>query len=142
VFSSPVIANGILYIGSMDMNFYALNAESGRFRMQLGTLEISGSPAVSGSTVYFTSRSYLYAIDGTARNCRLRMISVPGGCNSMHSGWRHASAPLRSLMGMRIAYTSSNTTPVIDGDKLFTTGDNKVYRLDLPTKSSIGPLIH
>src|SRR5436309_14038881 len=47
VVSSPVIARGILYVGSTDHNFYALNLDGSlkwKFRARSG---ITSSPAVS-----------------------------------------------------------------------------------------------
>lgn len=135
VMSSPVIANGILYVGSQDMACYAIDAESGRFRLKMGTYEVLSSPAVSGTTVYFTSRNYLFAMDGEARNW-------PGE-EDLRPWWLEFYAfrlapppPPRSgvLWGLGIAFNSSNTTPVIDGNSLYTTGDNKVLKVDLTQK--------
>jgi outer membrane protein assembly factor BamB len=135
VMSSPVVSGGILYVGSMDMSCYALDAESGRFRLKMNTMEVFGSPAVIGETVYFTSRNFLFAMDGLARNW-------PGE-HDLRPWWLQFYAfrlapppPPRSgvLGALRLGFFASNTTPVIDGTTLYTTGDNKLLAVDLPTR--------
>ena len=137
VMSSPVIADGILYIGSMDFSCYALNAENGRFRLKMNTFEVLSSPAVSDGKVYFTSRSFLFAMDGKARNW-------PGE-ESLRPWWLQFYAfrlapppPPRSgvLWGMRLSFSSSDTTPIVSGDSLFTTAGGSLYRVDLTTRKS------
>lgn len=135
VMSSPVVSEGILYVGSMDMFCYALNAENGRFRLKMRVLEVFGSPAVSDETVYFTSRNFLFAMDGKARNW-------PGE-QDLRPWWLQFYAfrlapppPPRSgvLWALKVGALSSNTTPVVDGTTLYTTGDNKLLAVDLTTR--------
>ncbi len=75
--SSPVITNGILYIGCNDMYCYALNATTGKFRLKVPSYEVLSSPAVLDSTVFFTSRGYLYVMNGKARNWPYEMELRP-----------------------------------------------------------------
>ena len=67
--SSPVVANGIVYISSGDGSFYALNASDGRFRLKFNTYTggIQSSPAVNNREVYFTVSGALYALNGQGR---------------------------------------------------------------------------
>ncbi len=62
--SSPVISNGILYIGSNDKKFYALDSKSGKEIWQFKTDgEITSTAAVYNGTIWFTSRDgYLYEL--------------------------------------------------------------------------------
>ncbi|MCP4714584.1 MAG: PQQ-like beta-propeller repeat protein, partial [Deltaproteobacteria bacterium] len=70
VTSSPALdSNGILYIGSADNNFYAINAETGAIEWKYttgGAIEFS-SPAIDiNGVVYIGSNDgYLYAFDTT-----------------------------------------------------------------------------
>ena len=64
---SPVVANGVVYVGSYN-KFYALNAATGEVIWTFGSRElgISCSPAVADGIVYFGSGDqgwYLYALD-------------------------------------------------------------------------------
>ena len=63
--SSPVIANGIVYIGSQDHSFYALDANSGRkVWSYLTGGPIISTPAVANGVVYFGSLdNSMYALD-------------------------------------------------------------------------------
>jgi outer membrane protein assembly factor BamB len=134
--SSPVISGGILYIGSMDSACYALDAVSGRFRLRVASWEVPGSPAIGqDDVVYFVSRNILYAMDGRARNW-------PGE-EDLRPWWLQFYAfrlapppPPRSglLWGMRIAANTSNTTPIVDGTTIYTTGDNKLLAVDLTAR--------
>ena len=63
--SSPVVANGMVYIGSLDHKLYALDAKSGAFRWAYTTAgPIRSSPAVNDGMVYVGSLDHnLYALD-------------------------------------------------------------------------------
>lgn len=63
--SSPVIAHGIVYIGSQDHSFYALDANSGRkVWSYLTGGPIISTPAVVNGVVYFGSLDHsMYALD-------------------------------------------------------------------------------
>jgi outer membrane protein assembly factor BamB len=66
--SSPVVANGMVYIGSLDHKLYALDAKTGAFRWAYTTGgPIRSSPAVSNGMVYVGSLDHnLYALDATS----------------------------------------------------------------------------
>jgi outer membrane protein assembly factor BamB len=135
VMSSPVVSNGILYIGSMDNSCYALNAEDGRFRLKMRVQEVVSSPAVSGDTVYFTSRNFLYAMDGRARNWPREEDLRPWWIECWAFGLAPPPPPVSGVLwGLKLTSTVSNTTPVIDDTTLYTTGDSRVLRVDLTTK--------
>ena len=56
VFSSPVITNDTLLIGSNDTKLYALDLATGQEKWEFATDDIIGSsPAVAGNRVYLTS---------------------------------------------------------------------------------------
>src|SRR5580692_3426354 len=52
VYSSPAVANGVVYFGSWDRNLYALNASTGALLWRYNTGEVSSSPAVANGVVY------------------------------------------------------------------------------------------
>jgi outer membrane protein assembly factor BamB len=66
--STPALANGVLYFGSGDKNFYAIDARSGTERWRFNTGgAVNSSPAISNNQVYFSSRDgYLYALSTDA----------------------------------------------------------------------------
>jgi eukaryotic-like serine/threonine-protein kinase len=65
IFSSPVIKDGLVYIGSEDSNLYAIKLYSGELSWKFHTGgSVSSSPAIFNSVVYFTSYDgYCYALD-------------------------------------------------------------------------------
>ncbi len=65
VYSSPAVANGIVYVGSNDNNTYAIDAVTGteKWRFKTGNFVFS-SPAIANGVVYVGSvDKNLYAID-------------------------------------------------------------------------------
>src|SRR4051812_13357604 len=55
VFSSPTVADGVVYVGSSDHNLYALAAADGAVRWKFPTNgPVASSPAIADGTVYFT----------------------------------------------------------------------------------------
>jgi outer membrane protein assembly factor BamB/tRNA A-37 threonylcarbamoyl transferase component Bud32 len=77
--SSPVIADGFVYVGCYDNGLYCLNAADGSFNWRYATEGgIASSPAVEGDKVYFGSDDYaLYAL--TARNGRIQWTYATQG---------------------------------------------------------------
>ncbi|WP_330281838.1 serine/threonine-protein kinase [Streptomyces sp. NBC_00588] len=66
--SSPAVSGGVVYVGAVDADFrdrlYALDAATGRQRWSHRTHGRTGSPVVSGGTVYVADDNlYLYALD-------------------------------------------------------------------------------
>lgn len=63
--SSPVIADGVVYIGSGDHNVYALDVETGTLKWKFKTGDVvHASPAVANGTVFIGSwDSNFYALD-------------------------------------------------------------------------------
>jgi len=68
VISSPAVAGGIVYLGSSDGNFYAVDAESGaqKWKFEIRS-RVPSSPAVSGGVVYFGAYDgNFYALDAAS----------------------------------------------------------------------------
>ena len=65
ILSSPAVANGVVYVGSLDQFLYALDADTGeeKWRFQTGG-RIYTTPAVANGVVYIGSDSgFMYAVD-------------------------------------------------------------------------------
>jgi outer membrane protein assembly factor BamB/formylglycine-generating enzyme required for sulfatase activity len=63
--SSPVVVNGVVYIGSSDKNIYAIDAKTGEKKWQYATGdEVLSSAAIVDGVVYIGSNDgYLYALN-------------------------------------------------------------------------------
>src|ERR1700690_174322 len=67
-YSSPAVANGVVYVGSDDDNVYALNASTGHKLWSYTTGgPVQSSPAVANGVVYVGSTDRnVYALDAKA----------------------------------------------------------------------------
>jgi outer membrane protein assembly factor BamB len=67
VYSSPAVVNGVIYVGSLDNNVYALNAASGAQLWSFTTgNQVPSSPAVANGVVYVGSYdSNVYALNSS-----------------------------------------------------------------------------
>ncbi len=68
VFSSPILANGTVYIGSTGGNLLALDARTGAVRWQhaIGQFLNDATPVVVGRVVFVgADRTWVYALDAT-----------------------------------------------------------------------------
>lgn len=65
--SSPVVVDGVVYVGSYDGNFYALEAASGKQKWSFKTGgKVSGSAAVVSGGVFFAGEDgYVYRLNVT-----------------------------------------------------------------------------
>jgi outer membrane protein assembly factor BamB len=55
--SSPAVANGVVYVGSLNQKVYALNARTGANLWSYGTGgQVYSSPAVANGMVYVGSQ--------------------------------------------------------------------------------------
>ncbi|HEV2108846.1 MAG TPA: PQQ-binding-like beta-propeller repeat protein, partial [Thermomicrobiales bacterium] len=79
--SSPVMADGVIYVGSNDGSLYALDAETGEERWRFTTDgPISGSAAVAEGAVYLASGDgYAYAVDAETGEERWRFFAAELG---------------------------------------------------------------
>ena len=64
VFSSPAIADGVVYFGSVDGNLYAVDIKTGQEKWKFKTEDwVNSSPAIADGVVYFGSYDgNLYAV--------------------------------------------------------------------------------
>lgn len=116
--STPALSNNVLYFGSGDGFFYAVDAGSGKERWHFKTGgAIHSSPAVAHGLVYFTSRDpHLYALD-----------AVNG-----KEIWKFK-------MGKDLEYRNGFdyylSSPTVVGNSLFIgSGDGNIYAFDTRTK--------
>jgi outer membrane protein assembly factor BamB len=135
IFSSPVVSDGIIYVGSEDKNLYAVDAVTGKeqWKFKAGGA-IHSSPAVYKDVVYFTGFDGFYAVDKS--NGTLKWKFKTGG--EKHYGQK-------GLWGMQPENEFQDdpfdfflSSPVIGTDEgnetaYFGSGDNNVYALDVNT---------
>jgi outer membrane protein assembly factor BamB len=99
---------------------------------------VSSSPAVVDGVIYYNSRSYLFAIDGLARNW-------PGE-HSLRGWWlqfyafRLAPQPppiSGKLWSVPLGWASSGTSPIIADGVAYTTNGGTVFAVDTETHARV-----
>jgi outer membrane protein assembly factor BamB len=112
--STPAFANGVVFFGSDDGHFYAVDARSGALRWSFAAgAPVASSPAIVDGVVYFTAfDGSLFALDaarGTAR-------------------WKRSFGRDLGTMNYWDFYTSS---PIPLGDALYVgSGDGHLYAIE------------
>ncbi len=113
VFSSPVVDESTLYIGSNDSCLYALDKESGTLKWKFRTEgEIKSQPLVyKGSVIFNSSDGFVYSVNK----------------NNAHEQWKFKTNGEKKL-DMWDYYLSS---PVYSDNKVFVgSGDGNIYAID------------
>jgi outer membrane protein assembly factor BamB len=110
--SSPVVANGAVYIGSRDSKIYAIDVETGTERWSYETESwVEGSAAVANGMVYIGSRDgSMYALDAETGALR----------------WKY-----------RKGKWLQSSPAVADGRVYYGTGDYQVLALDADTGTEL-----
>jgi eukaryotic-like serine/threonine-protein kinase len=129
VISSPAVAGGLVYVGSNDGNFYALDRRTGALNWKFTTHgRISSSPAVSNGLALFCSYDgNFYALD--AASGKLRWTFHTLGERRFEAKHLHGAQPASETMPDPFdVYLSSPT--VSHGLIFFGSGDGNVYALN------------
>ena len=132
--SSPSIADGVVFVGSMDGNLYALNVSTGSAAWSYQTMDfIYSSPSVADGTVYFGSADgIVYAINDAGRNST--SISVvcspnphyPGSpvtCTATVTG-SNLTGTVTWTTSRETGSFSSNRTELVSGESTVTYTDS------------------
>ena len=146
VIGSPGFAGGLVYVGSTDGNFYAIDAQSGaqRWKFELKS-RVPSTPAIAGGRVYFTAYDgNVYALD--AASGALKWKFQTGGERRFSGKHLHGTQPAAETMPDPFdCYLSSPA--VWNGAVYFGSGDGNVYALDaasgaLRWKFKTGDVVH
>jgi outer membrane protein assembly factor BamB len=134
IVASPVLADGVVYIGSLDGYLYALNEQDGKEKWKIRSrMPIASSAAVSGDTVYFVSSSGgLNAIDAATGKLKWTFAT--------ETEHRFEAKNLHGLLsaGETIpdAWDTYISSPaVFNGKVYFGSGDGNVYAVDAQSGS-------
>jgi eukaryotic-like serine/threonine-protein kinase len=146
VISSPVISGGVLFVGSSDHSFYALDAESGALKWKFKAEgRITSSAAVSAGLVLFGSYDgNFYALDAASGKVRWKFKTE--GERRFEGKHLHGSQPVAELMPDPFDFYLSS--PVVFGGAVyFGSGDTNIYALDLESgklkwKFKTGDVVH
>jgi eukaryotic-like serine/threonine-protein kinase len=146
IVSSPAIADGVVYVGSTDHYFYAIDERTGAeiWKLKTGS-RISSSALVSGGLVYFESYDgQFYAVDKSNGAVKWK-FAIPGE-RRFAAPHIHGALPAAEIMPDPFDVFLSS--PAIWHDTVyFGSGDNNIYALDagsgaLKWKFRTGNVVH
>ncbi|PJJ09605.1 outer membrane protein assembly factor BamB [Flavobacterium sp. 1] len=136
IFSSPIVHDGIVYIGSEDGNLYAIHEKTGKIFWKFKTGgAVHSSPAIFNNMVYIGSfDGYYYAID--SKNGHLKWKFKTGGEKWFGEISFLGLKPVDQYMDDLWDFFLSS--PVINPDKqnpsvFFGSSDGNVYALNANT---------
>jgi len=134
VISSPAVTSGLVYVGSMDQNLYALDRETGKAKWTFKTESaVASSPAVSGGLVYFGSYDgNFYAVDAASGQQKWK-FETGGERRFAHKGL-HGLQPSGEAKPDPWDFFLSSPA-VFQGAVYFGSGDGYIYALDAATGS-------
>jgi outer membrane protein assembly factor BamB len=133
ILGSPAIANGVVFVGSLDNNLYAVDQLTGTQKWKFKTDgPISSSPAVADGLVYFSSHDgVLYAVAAESGVLKWVFASEGGERRFEAKGLHGASPASQTIPDPYDLFTSSPA--VFSGRVYFGSGDGNVYCLDALT---------
>ena len=146
VLSSPAVAEGVIYFGSADGFFYAVDEQSGKEKWKLEAGQpISSSPAVVEGMVYFTCYDrMLYAVAAQTGKVKWRFAAEQE--RSFQASGIHGSTPRDQMIADPFDFFTSSPA-VFHGRVYFGSGDGNIYAVDVETgalvwRSPTGDVVH
>jgi outer membrane protein assembly factor BamB len=129
IVTSPTIADGVVYIGSMSGHLYAIDQESGKEKWNFKSrMPIASSAAIADGTVYFVSSSgSLAAIDASTGKPKW-VYAVEYEKKFEAKGMHGYPSPAQTIPDAWDMWTSSPA--VANGKVFFGSGDGNVYCVD------------
>lgn len=132
LYSSPAVADGMIFVGSTNGNLYAINLQTGAQKWKFKTAgRIVSSPAVAAGSVYFVSYdSNLYSVNEFTGEEKWKFAT--GGEKRFSAKHIHGMEPASELMPDPFDFYLSSPV-VVKGAVYFGSSDGDVYSLDVAT---------
>ena len=132
IVASPAIADGVIYIPSMDTYLYAIDQETGKEKWKYkSSMPIASSPAVGGGLLYFVSSAgALGAID--IASGKIKWVLPTEYERKFEAKNLHGYPPAaQTIPDAWDIFTSSPA--VANGKVFFGSGDGNIYAADAQT---------
>lgn len=132
IVASPAIADGVVYIGSMDAYLYAVDQSTGKEKWKFkSSTPIASSPAVAGNTLYYVSaRGALAALD--IATGKPKWVLPTEYERKFEAKNLHGLSP--TAQTIPDAYDVFLSSPVVDNGRVFFgSGDGNIYAADAET---------
>jgi outer membrane protein assembly factor BamB len=111
--ASPIVADGLVFIGSQTGDFYALNESTGQLAWErtldyeqvgnngnckfargiVGTATVAADPLTGSLTVYAAGARYLYAMDAATGALKWRTLVGPAGSATVTGAYYNYASP-------------------------------------------------
>lgn len=129
IVTSPAIADGVVYIGSMSGHLYAIDRETGREKWNFkSSRPIASSPAVVDGIVYFVSSAGSLAALDVATGQPKWVYAIDYERKFEAQGLHGYPPPRQTIPDAWDVFTSSPA--VANGKVFFGSGDGSVYAVD------------
>jgi len=146
VIGSPTVAGGVVYVGSDDGNFYAIDAGSGAQKWKFSAKSrVPSTAAVSSGNVYLTAYDgNLYALDAASGQQKWKFQT--GGERRFAGKHLHGVQPVNETMPD--PFDCFLSSPVVwNGAVFFGSGDGNIYSVNAGTgalnwKYKTGDVVH
>jgi outer membrane protein assembly factor BamB len=146
VISSPAVVNGMVYVGSTDGNFYAIDAATGTVKWKFATKawEVSSAAVDSGVVFFLSYDGNFYAVD--AASGQLKWKFKTDGERHYAATHLHYLQPVTEKMPDPWDFYLSSPS-VWNGTVYFGSSDGNVYALEvnsgaLKWKFKTGDIVH
>jgi outer membrane protein assembly factor BamB len=132
IVSSPVIADGIVYITSTDGHVFAIDQETGKEKWNFKSrMPIASTPAVSSGTLYFVSSAGSLAALDTATGKPKWVFSTEFERKFEAKNLHGYPSPAQTIPDAWDLWTSSPA--VVNGKVFFGSGDGNIYAVTADT---------
>ena len=132
IVTSPAIADGVVYIASLDGHLYAVDQETGKEKWNFKSrMPIASSPALSGDSLYFVSSAGALAALDTATGKPKWVFAIEYERKFEAKNLHGYPSPAQTIPDAWDIFTSSPA--VSDGKVYFGSGDGNVYAVDATT---------
>jgi outer membrane protein assembly factor BamB len=132
IVASPAVANGVVFIGSSDGVFYAIDQNTGQSKWKLALTDpISSSPAVGNGMVYFLAYDgAFYALAANSGAVQWRFAT--GGERRFEAKGIHGLTPSDQMIADPMDLFLSS--PAVSNNRVyFGSSDGHIYALDAKT---------
>ena len=132
IVTSPAIADGVVYIGSMSGHLYAIDQQSGKEKWNFKSrMPIASSPAVAGGSLYFVSSAGSLVSMDIATGKPKWVFATEYERKFEAKGLHGYPSAAQTIADAHDLYTSSPA--VANGKVYFGSGDGNVYAVDVQT---------
>lgn len=129
---SPVVAGGLVYIGSLDGYLYAIEQETGKEKWKHRTRQqVSGTPAVANGIIYYEATDGVMYAAAADTGTRKWVFVTEAEKRFEAKGLHGAPPPDQTIPDSWDLFSSSPA--VANGKVYFGSGDGNVYALDADT---------